>query len=118
MVARHIQQFRLIAWSTIFDRVIAWQSPEIAVKNCEFLNQNMFENANSFKFSFSYDLMFSCWHCEPDERPSFMHINRRLDNFITNFSPDDIIDLKYLEKSKNQNEREDSYLKPFSSAQT
>ncbi|XP_031631227.1 tyrosine-protein kinase receptor torso-like isoform X2 [Contarinia nasturtii] len=32
-----------------------------------------------------YDLMFSCWHCEPGDRPTFNKISRKIEWFIRQF---------------------------------
>lgn len=38
---------------------------------------------NGFSIFFrSYDLMLTCWHCEPEKRPTFSEISHAVDQFI------------------------------------
>lgn len=48
----------------------------------------------------SYDLMFSCWLCEPEERPTFKGILEKLDYFLSHSPPNEIININFMENNK------------------
>ncbi|XP_055325419.1 tyrosine-protein kinase receptor torso-like isoform X2 [Sitodiplosis mosellana] len=46
-----------------------------------------------------YDLMFSCWHCEPGDRPTFNEILRKIDWFIHQSDTNGVLRVEKLDKN-------------------
>lgn len=44
--------------------------------------------------------MYSCWYCDPSERPTFTDISKRLDYFLNYFTPSELINIDFIENSK------------------
>lgn len=44
--------------------------------------------------------MASCWHCEPEERPTFTDILRQLDYFILHYKTNEMIHVDISDKNE------------------
>lgn len=44
--------------------------------------------------------MFSCWHCEPGDRPTFNEILRKIDWFIHQSDTNGVLRVEKLDKSE------------------
>lgn len=57
-------------------------------------------NLQSIWLNFSYDLMYSCWHQEPEKRPTFTEILQHLDLFIRHPSINGIISVVDVKRNE------------------